>query len=430
MRHYYFGFLLSCTLASCALASCAGPPLVELGAGAPDDPLQQQLALDAALGGKPSRGNKVTVLPDGRAAFAAMFAAMAQARQTIDLEYYTFQNVRSGADTLGALLARKLGEGVAVTVILDGYGSREAEPEFLAALRAAGARLLVYHPLDLRAALDPASLNDRDHRKIMVIDGRVGFVGGVNLDHVYENPPDARATPGGDPKRAFWADAAARIDGPAVADLQRLFLETWAHEHGAPLPPRPPAAPPQAAGTQSVRIIGSSPGEDRPLYYVALLNAVRAARHGISLTTGFFVPTHQAREELARAARRGVKVRLVLPSVSDSPEALAAGRAAYGDLLEAGVRIHEIEGAVLHAKLAIVDGAWTVIGSSNFDRRSVAFNNEVDAVVLGRETADAVSAVIDADVARSRAVDLATWRQRPWRDRKAEFMARFMEWLL
>ncbi|MDA8253273.1 MAG: phospholipase D-like domain-containing protein, partial [Rhodospirillales bacterium] len=138
----------------------------------------------------------------------------------------------------------------------------------------------------------------------------------------------------------------------------------------------------------------------------------------------------QEREELARAARRGVQVRLVLPSVSSVPEALAAGRAAYGDLLEAGVQIWEIQFTVLHSKFATIDGVWTTVGSSNLDRRSVVFNNEVDAVIFGRGTAAAARAIFDHDVGKSRQVTLAQWRQRAWSERLDEFYARFWEFLM
>ncbi len=419
-------------LACAALAGCAGEPLVALPpAAASADPLPEQLALDAALGGAaPTAGNRLTILRNGDQTFPAMFAAMAAAQDTIDLEYYIFEDVQSGGQSLGDLLLRKLGEGVAVNISYDGYGSLPTTPAFFDQLRRAGANLVIYHPIDVAAVLDPARLNDRDHRKIMVIDGRVAFVGGINLDRVYENPPSAGARPGESDAKAFWRDTDARIDGPAVAELQRLFLRNWAHENGPALPQRTYFPKLDSPGTQVVRIIGSAPGEDRPLYYRAFLNAVHAARHSVSLSTGFFTPTHQEREELERAARRGVAVRLVLPSVSDSPSALAVGRAAYGDLLEAGVRIYEIHGAVLHSKLATVDGAWSVIGSSNLDLRSVVYNNEVDAVVLGHETAAAIDGVLDADVTHAREITLQAWRHRSFTERKNEFMARFMAWLL
>jgi cardiolipin synthase len=413
------------------LAGCASTPLVVLGPDASTDPLQQQLSLDAKLYRHPARpGNAVMLLRDGKETFPAMFAAMARARDHINLEYYIFQDIHVPGDSLGDMLERKLRAEVAVNIIMDGYGSRNTDPAFIARLQHAGARILVYHPLTAEAMLRLKNPNDRDHRKIMVIDGRVGFVGGVNLDRVYENRADPDAALQGDAKHAFWSDTDARIEGPAVADLQRLFFDTWARENGPAVEPRAYFPPLASMGTQSVRIIGSAPRQDRPLYYITFLTAVHAAKHSIDLGTGFFVPTHQEREELARAARRGVAVRLVLPSVSSVPEALAAGRAAYGDLLESGVRIWEIQFEVLHSKFATIDGAWTTVGSSNLDRRSVVFNNEVDAVIFGHATAQAARALFDADIRKSNEVTLQQWRQRAFSERLAEFYARFWEGLM
>lgn len=413
------------------LTGCASTPLVPLGADPPTDALQYQLALDAALNRNRARpGNSVTLLRNGTQTFPAMFAAMAQARDSIDLEYYIFQDVHTGGDSLGDLLERKLQGGVAVNVIMDGYGSRNTDPAFLARLRQDGARLLVFHPLTPAAMLALKNPNDRDHRKIMVIDGRVAFVGGINLDRVYENQPDPTAAERGDAKHAFWNDTDARIEGPAVADLQRLFFATWANQGGPAVVARSYYPVPRTAGNQTVRIIGSVPRDDKPLYYATFLTALHAAKHSVDLSTGFFVPTHQEREELARAARRGVAVRLVLPSVSSVPEALAAGRAAYGDLLEAGVHIWEIQGVVLHSKFATIDGVWTAVGSSNLDRRSVVFNDEVDALIFGRETATAARALFDSDIARSHAITLAQWRHRAFSERLSEFYARFWQFLM
>ena len=413
------------------LAGCASTPVVTLGPSAPTDPLEQQLALDASLNRERAKpGNGVTILRNGRETFPAMFAAMAQARDHINLEYYIFQDVHVPGESLGDLLVRKLRAGVAVNVIMDGFGSRNTDPAFIARLKQAGARVLVYHPLSAAAMLEMKNPNDRDHRKIMVVDGRVAFVGGINLDRVYENQADPHAAADGDARHAFWSDTDARIEGPAVGDLQRLFFDTWDRQGGPVVVKRDyyPAIP--DGGNQSVRIIGSAPHQDRPLYYVTFLTAVHAAKTSIDIGTGFFVPTHQEREELARAARRGVAVRLVLPSVSSVPEALAAGRAAYGDLLEAGAHIWEIQNVVLHSKFATIDGVWTTVGSSNLDRRSVVFNNEVDAVIFGRETAAAARALFDRDTAQSHEITLAQWRHRDMDERMDEFYARFWEFLM
>ena len=418
-------------LAALLLAGCASTPIIALGPNAPADLLAQQLALDAALNKDRARpGNAVVLLQDGKQTFPAMFAAMAQARDSINLEYYIFQNIHVAGDTLGDLLARKLHDGVAVNIIMDGFGSRNTDPRFIDALKQAGARVLVYHPLTPAAMLHLENPNDRDHRKIMVVDGRIAFVGGINLDRVYENRADVQAAEEGDTKHAFWTDTDARIEGPAVADLQGAFFDTWQRQHGPAMEPRTYYPPLVEVGAESVRIIRSAPHQDRPLYYATFLTALHAAQHSVDLGTGFFVPTHQEREELARTARRGVEVRLVLPSVSSVPATLAAGRAAYGDLLEAGVRIWELQFTVLHSKFATIDGVWTTVGSSNLDRRSVVYNNEVDAVIFGRQTAAAARAIFDRDIAKSHEVTLAAWRRRPLGEKLYELYARSWEFLM
>jgi cardiolipin synthase len=232
----------------------------------------------------------------------------------------------------------------------------------------------------------------------------------------------------GDTHHAYWRDTAVEIRGPAVAELQRMFFDTWQHQNGEqvrkadyfPLIPR--------SGVQTVRIIGSAPGERRPLYYLSLEQAIRAANQRIWLSSGYFVPPHREREDLAKAARRGVDLRLVLPSHTDVQAAVYAGRAAYGDLLEAGARIFEMQNAVLHSKVAVVDGVWTAIGSSNLDRRSVVFNNEVDAIILGADTAAQVEALLQHDMAASAPVTHETWERRPLRERTNEWEARLWEY--
>jgi cardiolipin synthase A/B len=321
---------------------------------------------------------------------------------------------------LGEVLVDRLRNGVAVSIIYDAIGSSDTPAAFIDRLVKAGARIVAFNRGPLaRGKLD--SPNDRDHRKLLVVDGKIGFMGGINLAHVYE----ARLSSGG----PWVRDTAIRITGPVVAELQRVFFATWQQQNGPPLPSRnwfPKLTP---TDDETVRILASQPGDDKPLYYVWLLHALRAARRSISLSTGYFVPTHQEREELARAARRGVHVRLVLPSQSDSEDAIAAGRAAYGDLLQAGVKLYELQNAVLHSKFIIIDGVSMAIGSSNFDRRSAVFNNELDAIVLGSRVADG-EALFDQDVAMSKQIDLQTWRSRPIGERFREWYARLWEFLL
>jgi cardiolipin synthase len=419
------------------LAGCNAPPPVAFhdGKAQPANPAQRPPVAHVEAGEPFTDGNRVTLLRDGDETLSAMFRAMQGAKSFINLEYYTFDDIvarpapasAKAALTLGDVLLDRLAHGVQVNVIFDAFGSADTSSAFLDRLRKAGAHVLAYNPGLTTDAGNWVSPNDRDHRKILVIDGRVGFVGGVNLDPVYEIHEAVR---GAGPDNSVWRDIDAEIEGPAVAQLQRLFLHTWRKQSGADLTGRAwfPPAPPR--GDEAVRIIGSEPGENAPLEYLTLLTAIRNAKHSIEISTGFFVPTHEEREQLAHAARRGVRVRLLLPGKSDSAESLAAGRAAYDDLLDAGVQIEEMRNDVLHAKIAVVDGDWTSVGSSNLDRRSVAFNNEVDAIVRGRATAEAMTALLDRDRARATPITLAEWRKRPLGERMHEFMSRFWAFLL
>jgi cardiolipin synthase len=418
----HMGSICRCLIVLCLLlAGCVSEQTVVL--GTPDD-LQVQRAVQRDIDrAPPVDGNRVDLLRDGAQAFPAMFDAMRHAQDSINLEFYTFDDVRNGRQTLGDVLVDRLRHGVAVSVIYDAIGSDTTPPAFLYRLARAGAVMVAFNSGPLaRGTFD--SPNDRDHRKLVVIDGRIGFMGGVNLDHVYEE----RVLAGG-VVRPWVRDTAVRITGPVVADLQRVFFATWQRQGGPPLQSRnwfPSLVP---TDDETVRILASRPGDGKPLYYVWLLNALHAARRSISLSTGYFVPTHQERQELARAARRGVHVRLVLPSQSDSEDAIAAGRAAYGDLLEAGVNIYEVQNAVLHSKFVIIDGVSMAIGSSNFDRRSAAFNNEIDAIVLGSRVADG-EALFDQDIAMSREITLQSWRARPMGERLREWRARLWQFLL
>ena len=250
-------------------------------------------------------------------------------------------------------------------------------------------------------------------------------MGGVNFDPVYENscgslPPDEQVE---DVEDACWADAAIRVEGPAVAALQRLFLDTWAKQGGGPLPDRDWFPPPGQPGRTAMRVFGSEPGEGRPRFHVARLAAFAGARRTIRLCTGYFVPTRREVEELAQAARRGVEVHLLLPGVTDTPPATHAQRASYGPLLEAGVRIWEVRNSVLHAKIAVVDGAWSAVGSSNLDRRSVAWNNEVDAVLLGPEMGASLESAMGRVAGQAEPVTLEGWRRRGLGQRFKELLA-------
>jgi cardiolipin synthase A/B len=391
--------LLALAGAAAALQACASVPDVNKYVGEADT-LQRHYGIQNALdGGSLVFGNQTTLLRDGAQAFPAMFQAMEQARDHINLEYFIFEDVEWNGQQLSDLLVGKLSQGVAVNIIYDAYGSRDTPGALFETLRRAGAKVVQFNPINPVAVLTGHSPNDRDHRKIMVVDGRISFVGGVNLSRTYENPPSAGVPADGNTQLAYWRDTAMEIRGPAVAELQKLFFDTWRKQNGSPVSSANYFPPLAREGVQTVRIIGSAPGDERPLYYISLEEAIRGANQRIWLSTGYFVPPHQEHEDLGHAARRGVDVNIVVPSHSDVEAAVYAGRAAYGDLLESGANIYEMQNAVLHSKLATVDGVWTAIGSSNLDRRSVVFNNEVDAIVVGADTATQVETLLRQDIA-------------------------------
>ena len=389
-----------------------------------DDDLQRHAAAHGPVSRCPLVGGAgVTLLPSGAEALDAIFAAIEAATRQLHMEYYEFDDVHWRGRSLVDLLVRKLGEGVNVALSYDGAGSQGTEGALFDRLRRAGAVVFEFHPFNpLHRRFNPLTLNDRDHRKILLVDGRVAFMGGVNMARVYENPRSAGAPP--DPNRAFWYDAAARIEGPPVAEVQRLFLYNWRRQGGGELHQGGDFPALTKQGDQTVRTDGSAPRQHRQLYFESLKAAVTAARSRILLATGYFVPTYREWRMLADAAERGVAVDLILAGYTDVPSCTRAARALYGRLLRHGVRIHEIRDGVLHAKVATIDGTWTAIGSSNLDRRSYVYNNEVDAIVLGRATADEVETMLRGWMAGADPITLAEWQSRSLRERAGERLAR------
>ncbi len=409
--------------------------LAKLRAGNKDaDILQRHLMIEQAIAESPLvAGNDVQVLRDGEVTFHAIFAAIRSAKDHVNLEYYTFEDIESDGEHLGDLLIEKRKEGVAVNVIYDSYGSGQTPPAFFDRLGKAGVKIVEFNPLNPLKAKVGYSINDRDHRKILVVDGRLAIIGGVNLSKSYQSRAPGRASDDIDTSTGLpqhWRDTDIEIEGPAVAGLQKLFLEHWQEQKGPPLDEANFFPPQKPGGTELMRIIGSTPDHEIPRYYVTLLSAIRTAEKSIWLSAAYFVPTHDEKEDLMDAARRGVDVRLLLPAQSDSESALNVGHSHYEDLLEAGVKIYEMKGQILHSKTAVIDDVWMVVGSSNFDQRSVLFNDEVDAVVLGKVAAGSLEEMFRQDEAAAQPIDLKTWDERPFSEKIEEFYSRIWQTLL
>ncbi|MHB8720070.1 MAG: phospholipase D-like domain-containing protein [Steroidobacteraceae bacterium] len=361
-----------------------------------------------------------------------MFAAIRRARRWVHLEFYVFEEVRCAHEKLSELLVDRRAAGVQIAVIYDAVGSAHAAPKFLETLRRAGVQLLRFNPLDPLDARRAGSPNRRDHRKILIVDGTVAIVGGVNFSSVYESAPSGHAAAPelGRASGGRWRDTDLLLRGPAVAQLQQLFLEHWEEQKGDPLQEAGFCPLPERSGQEYVGILGSVPACGRPSYYNALLAALRSASSRVWITAGYFLPTAEQNAALIGAARRRVDVRLVLPSHNDSTAALAVQRFGYAELLKAGVQIYEREGVILHAKTVIVDNSWSAVGSSNFDKRSVRFNDEVDVVVVGTRTAQALARLFLADIRQARRIEAAAWRRRPWLQRTREWFWKPWENLL
>ncbi|PKO90327.1 MAG: cardiolipin synthase B [Betaproteobacteria bacterium HGW-Betaproteobacteria-12] len=394
------------------------------------DILDKQIALEQAIVGSPLvLGNKVSLLQDGPATYAAMLDAIAAARDHVHLQTYILDDDEIGQKFADLLLARRQA-GVEIKLIYDSFGCINTPPAFFDRLRQAGINVLEFNPLNPLGGGLPWQVNHRDHRKLLVVDGRLAFLGGINISSVYTAGSGTRRQRQAAAGKAVWRDTHVRIEGPAVGELQKLFLETW-RKQGGPAPGGREHFPVLVAtGTDIVRAIGSSPDDPFSQIYVTLISAIANAEREIHLTNAYFVPDAQLLAALIGASGRGVAVSLILPSFSDSPVVFHAGRQHYELLLEAGVRIHERRGALLHAKTAMIDGVWSSVGSANLDWRSFTDNDEVVAVILGRDFAGQMRAMIERDLAASQVIRLEDWAERSPLQRLKEWGAGLLRRLL
>ena len=416
----------------------AGRILADLKRRSPDTGiLDRHMAIEEQLAGTPlSVGNRATLLEDGPATYAAMLAAIRGARSSIHMEMYIFEGGDIGREFAQALAARRKA-GVHVRLIYDAVGSIDTPKEFFADLESRGVEVAAFNPVSAAKLLEKgAALDHRDHRKLVIVDGRIAFLGGINISKVYGSRPrgPAGSTPSGAgaPRDAHasvkdrpWRDTQVRLEGPVVAQLQRLFVAQWAAVRKEPplgdaalFPPLP------AVGNEAVRAVAETPDDAVDAAYVALISAIENAETRVLITNAYFVPARELLEALERAARRGVDVELMLPGESDNWLVLAAGHSYYEDLLEAGVKIHERENRLLHAKTATIDGVWSTVGSTNLDWRSLVHNDELNAVILSPDFAARMGAMFDRDLAHCKTITRASWASRPLGERVKEQAAR------
>lgn len=379
----------------------------------------------AGIEGPPAReGNLALPLVDGKETYAQMMQAIRGARHHVHMEMYIFEDDEVGHE-FARLMMERARAGVKVRLIYDSVGSIGTAKEFFRGLEEAGVRVAEFNPVKPGIVLKgPVGMQARDHRKLLLVDGRVAFLGGINISRVYgaSSGPGSRSRSANPVENRPWRDTQIRLEGPVVADLQRAFVAQWGKWKKEDLSEAelyPRLAP---AGPHTVRAVLSSPEADgvADALYLALIAAIEHAKAEVWITNAYFVPHPQLLEALAAAARRGVDVRLVLPSHSDSSIVHYAGRAHYQPLLDAGVKIFERKERLLHAKCAVIDGTWSTIGSTNLDWRSLAYNDELNAVVLGADFGRRMKAIFERDVAQSEAITREKWGARPLADRIKE----------
>lgn len=356
------------------------------------------------------RDNEVELLLDGPETHGAMLDAIESAEHHVHLETYIFADDEVGTEFADALAA-KARMGVPVRVIYDSIGSRTADGDFWAGLQEAGVAVREFNPPDPIQDQNPFDIDTRDHRKLLIVDGRVAFTGGINIDRNYVRPSDVV---GGASASSGWRDTHIAIRGPAVAAFQDLFVSTW-EELDSPLEEPPYAPPPEQLdeGDTLVRVLAGTGGNDEiSQIWVAYQAAAKVAQERIWITQSYFAPDEQFMAALREAAARGVDVRILVAGFSDSQLLLNASRAYYSELLEVGIKVFESQEHIMHAKTMVVDGYWSTVGSSNLDYLSFLHNHEANAVILGAAFAAQLEDVFLADQENAVPIDAERWRER------------------
>jgi cardiolipin synthase len=355
-------------------------------------------------------GNEVEILNNGDEYFPVMLDAIRAARQTINFESFILVSDSVGWQFRDALCERAR-SGVEVRVLLDGIGSGwSLDNSDVRMMKEAGCKFAYYHPT---ASWRADRTNRRTHRRVLVVDGKVAFTGGAAFEARWAGHAQ---------DKDHWRDVQVRIEGPVVANMQAAFQEHWIKSFGEALTGAGqfPALVP--AGTMSAQVVTSRAFSMSP---IPLLQAVAftAAEERIWITNSYCAPSDDQVEDLVRAVKRGVDVRLLLPGKhQDQPQVESAGRPAYGEMLRGGVKIFEYEPTMIHTKAMVVDGIFSLIGSSNLDARSAEINEELDLVVYDEDFASAMERMFEDDLAKSREYTLAEFNERSLWERVTEWL--------
>jgi len=366
-------------------------------------------------------GNTTTTLVNGEKMFPAMLEAIQSAKKTINVETYVYSVGEIGAKFAEALTERAKA-GVKVKVMLDGVGSAPGAAKYVKQLQDAGAHVVKYHPLHWFALSAAQHRNNRTHRKLLIIDGVVGFTGGAGVADEWMGNADSKD---------HWRDTHYKVQGPVVAQLQAAFVDNWMETTGEVLQGDAYFPPLEKAGDQASQVFRSSPDGGSESMELLYLQSIAAAEKHIRLATAYFVPDQLSIRALVDAAKRGVKVQIIVPSDKiDVKIVRPASRARWGSLLEAGVEIYEYQPTMYHVKQMIVDHLWVSIGSANLDNLSFRLNDEANLNVMDEAFAREQIQIFEGDLAKSKRITYEQWKRRPFTTKLGEGFASMFGWLL
>lgn len=375
---------------------------------------QFERSMGVLLGPTIVSGNKIDVLQNGDQIFPAMLQAIHDARHSIDLETYIYWSEQIG-EQFAQALAERARAGVKVHVLVDWVGSSKMDEQAIRLMQQAGVEFEKYHPLRWYSL---GRINNRTHRKLMVVDGTIGFTGGVGIAATWTG----RAQ---DPQH--WRDSHFRLEGPVVAQMQAVFMDNWIKSTGRVLhgPDYFPTL--STAGTMAAQTFSSSPSGGTESLHLMYMLAFTAAQHSILISSAYFVPDAHTRRTLLNAMQRGVILKIIMPGPHiDAETVRSASRGMWGDLLRAGAQLYEYQPTMFHCKVLIVDGLLTSVGSTNFDDRSMRLNDEANVNIYDTAFARQQTAIFDADLAHSHRITYALWQQRPWQQKIWETVASYL----
>ena len=357
-------------------------------------------------------GNRVNILLNGDEIFPAKLALITQAKRTINYAQYVFEDGKPAQD-IAAALAERCRAGVKVNVLLDAVGALSMPSEHRKLMVDSGCRVADYRPLS-SFALD--RVNFRNHRRILVVDGLTGITGGSGISGKWG---------GNGRQEGHWRDTDVLLDGPVVEQLQGAFAENWLEATGVAIggPEYFPRRRLDPKGTVDAQVVRSSPAGGSYSMYTMFLLALASAKQSIHITNPYFVPDDKMIDTLIASARRGVRVRLIVPGAIDHNLVRQASRSEFGRLLKSGIQIYEYRPALLHAKTMVIDGIWATVGSTNLDHRSFSLNEELNVAIYDAGIAQRLDAVFDRDLANSQQVTYEAWSRRGVPSRMLEILA-------